>query len=481
VSEAVDSRDRTADLGSITSSPGFQSRLMQSELRAATIMLGLWAAALCAIFARRWLGGAVMAANGVFVPTVGLLGSAIVYEALVIGSLRRRVQSGQPLPRWRWLAAILVELAVPTIALAILLWHSPRSGESSLAAPAILGYPVVVLLSILRLRPRVTLAMGLATALLHAGLVTYAIAAGEIERSHWPPLYTYAVLLALNAIAAAMVAAQGRSNVIEAVREASEAEAQQRVRAAMEHDLDIARDIQSGLMPSGTPAIAGFDVAGMARPAQQTGGDYYDWQPLSDGRLLVALADVTGHGIGPALVMAVCRAYARASVATARDAAALLEQINSLIVEDIGRSGRFITMVIAILAPDGTVELVSAGHGPTLLYRRATGMVETFGGDGLPLGIAAGEQYGPTRTIRMEEGDLLLLATDGFMEWPRKGDGEQFGDERLAAAIASGAGESAAASLRHLDAQVHAFVRGEPQHDDTTAVAIKRVGIGALG
>ena len=82
----------------------------------------------------------------------------------------------------------------------------------------------------------------------------------------------------------------------------------------MNHDLDIARSIQQDLLPAQSPSLENFDVAGWNEPANQTGGDYFDWQTLPDGRLAISLGDATGHGIGPALVSALCRAYARASL-----------------------------------------------------------------------------------------------------------------------------------------------------------------------
>src|SRR6185503_20531019 len=111
--------------------------------------------------------------------------------------------------------------------------------------------------------------------------------------------------------------------------EASQAERALRSVALIEQDLRVAHDIQMGLLPSDRPAITGFEVAGMARPAAHAGGDYYDWQALPDGRLVVAIADVTGHGIGPALVMAVCRAYARATAPRSHSAADFLEGMNN--------------------------------------------------------------------------------------------------------------------------------------------------------
>jgi serine phosphatase RsbU (regulator of sigma subunit) len=271
-----------------------------------------------------------------------------------------------------------------------------------------------------------------------------------------------------------LVAAQARGYVVDAVEESLAAERRERELADIERDLSIARDIQRSLMPSQAPIMPGYDIAGMARSAQQTGGDYYDWQQLPDGRLLVVLADVTGHGIGPALVMAVCRAYARATAPLAGDAADLLTRLNALMCADLASSGRFITMVIAVLSPDGKVEIISAGHGPTLLHQTATGKVEAFHGDGIPLGIDDGERYLSVNTRQLQPGDALLLVTDGFFEWPKAGH-EMFGVERLEETFRQGANLSAAQMLEHLDAAAHAFAEGAPQADDTTAVAIRRL------
>jgi serine phosphatase RsbU (regulator of sigma subunit) len=262
---------------------------------------------------------------------------------------------------------------------------------------------------------------------------------------------------------------------MQAVEETIAAEKTRHDLAAIEHDLSIARDIQMSLMPSAPPVIANFDIAGMARPAQQAGGDYYDWQQMPDGRLVVALADVTGHGIGPAIVMAVCRAYARATAPSMSDPEAMLRRINHLIFEDLRGSGRFITMAIAILSPDGTVELISAGHGPTLFYNAAKNDISSFGGDGIPLGLDSAERYSPYNRLKMNAGDVLLLLTDGFIEWQRNTDAEQFGTNRLCQTLRGCASMPAKSILSTIDAAVNRFAAGSPQLDDTTAVVIRRI------
>src|SRR6185437_2640953 len=120
----------------------------------------------------------------------------------------------------------------------------------------------------------------------------------------------YAGVIFTGGILAAVVAGRIRTHVAAALREAELKSKLDQV----DHDLDIARSIQQDLLPAHSPILENFDVAGWNEPANETGGDYFDWQSLPDGRLAISLADATGHGIGPALVSALCRAYARANL-----------------------------------------------------------------------------------------------------------------------------------------------------------------------
>ena len=244
--------------------------------------------------------------------------------------------------------------------------------------------------------------------------------------------------------------------------------------AALERDLEVAKQIQTGLLPAGPPRFAGFDIAGMNKPADQTGGDYYDWQELPNGRLLAVIADVTGHGIGPALVMAVCRAYARASAPMDVSPASLMARLNALLHADV-IGGRFITLAMAVLEPGGQVELVSAGHGPTMLFRSADRTVAEFGGDGLPLAIIADESYGPAQRFAMQRGDVLVMLTDGVTEW-QSSAGVEFGSDRVAALLAEIASESAEQIVERIHRGVLAHAAGTKQLDDVTIVVIKRGG-----
>ena len=423
--------------------------------------------------ARRLGHGVVMSANAAFFPTVGVLGASIAFQVVLLSMIRRANRETKLLPETLWRASTVLDLCTPAAVLAILELTSPRGAVAALSGPSLLLMPMVVLTSVLRLRPLFTLYTGLAGAAFHWALTAYAVRVAGAGSDSYPVLFSYGFVLAFIAIAGMLVAREVKAHVREAAEEATAHEQAERRVAVVERDLSVARDIQLGLLPPGPPTYAGFDIAGMNRPADQTGGDYYDWQELPDGRLVTVLADVSGHGIGPALVMAVCRAYARASVSAIREPDELLARLNDLLSADLP-ADRFITFAMAMLQPDGTVELISAGHGPTFLYRAAGQSIRQFEGNGLPLGVAAAEIYGPTAKFQMEPGDALVMLTDGFFEWQRPLDGEAFGVERLSGHVLAAVHKDAAAMIKSLDTAVLEFAAGSSQPDDMTAVVIKR-------
>lgn len=457
---------------SITASRSFQSRLLQAEQWRLGLMLACFLVLMALFVVRRAMGGTVASNSTVFAWGMGIMGFACVSLTAALVETRWRIRRGLTLPTWKFAVGAVMDLAVPMALLASLHYHSPLGAHAALSAPALLVVPIVVMLSILRLRPAFSAGLGVCAAIVHALLTFDTHRSGGIDPHEYPRMYSYAALLALTGAAAGMLAVIVRRYIQEAVAEAHAAERSARELATISHELDIAREIQQGLLPSEPPVMPGFDIAGMARPATQAGGDYYDWQPLPNGNLVVAIADVTGHGIGPALVMAVCRAYARATAPGALSAASFLESMNTLIVKDVS-GGRFITMAVAVVSPDGAIEMISAGHGPTLLYRASSGKVEQFGGSGLPLGILDGERYEPTEHLRLESGDALVLLTDGFMERANP-EGQQFGAERLAWLVERHATLPAKQLIEAIDREVTAFASGALQSDDMTAVVLKR-------
>lgn len=457
---------------SLTSSESFRLRMQRSDQGRAVIMAGVYGAMILLTVERRLTRGVVMSDDRVFIPYMAVLAVALGYAIFVALALRGAMRRGVVVPLWRPMVNAVFEITVPALLLGILHLWSPRGPYAALSAPALLLFPITVLLSVLRLRPITTLWLGLAAALFHAILAMATIRAEKLGPEQYAVLLSYAVLLAVTGFAGMFLTRAVRRYVVEAIEETEARERAGQRLAAMERDLEVARQIQMGLLPAGPPSFPGFDIAGMNRPAEQTGGDYYDWQELPDGRLLIAMADVTGHGVGPALVMAVCRAYARASAPLDGDPVSLMSRLNALLHADI-TGGRFVTLAMAVLERDGGAQLVSAGHGPSALYRSADRKVELFGGDGLPLAILADESYGPPRRFAMQRGDVLVLLTDGVIEWlsPR---GVQFGHDRLAAAIAESATLPAAQIIERIDRAVLGHAEGSPQADDVTVVVIKR-------
>ncbi len=200
------------------------------------------------------------------------------------------------------------------------------------------------------------------------------------------------------------------SHVMNALQEAAS-------RAKVERDLAVARTIQQSLLPKTPPTVEGFDIAGWNQPADETGGDYYDWQQLADGRISVTVADATGHGIGPALIMSSCRAYARSAYSKALSLSGVLASLSGLLHKDLP-VGKFVTLVTGIVDPSAsTLELTSAGHGPLFFYSRAEDKFHLLDAHGPPLGLVPGMPYDEPYRMVFGPGDLLVLVTDGFLEW----------------------------------------------------------------
>jgi sigma-B regulation protein RsbU (phosphoserine phosphatase) len=245
------------------------------------------------------------------------------------------------------------------------------------------------------------------------------------------------------------------------------------VRQRMEHDLDIARQIQRGLLPSTKPDVPGYDIAGWSRAADKTGGDYFDWQVLPDGRVLISLADVTGHGIGPALMAAVCRAYARATTQE-EDLGCYMDRLNQLLMDDMP-DGRFITFVGVLIDPKSHhVQMISAGHGPLFRCVSANNELIESGADGLPLGLVPQNEYGTATKFSLDPGDSVLLITDGLFEWPNAA-GESYGLERLRNAIRASSFLTTEETIQRLYDQSREFAGNVAQEDDVTIVVIRRL------
>ncbi|MGE3181073.1 MAG: PP2C family protein-serine/threonine phosphatase [Phycisphaerae bacterium] len=237
----------------------------------------------------------------------------------------------------------------------------------------------------------------------------------------------------------------------------------------MARDLDIARDIQSGLFPDAAPKISDFEVSGWNKPADECGGDTYDIIPLADGRTLIALADASGHGIGPALVVAQFHALLRGMAFVTTDVARICEAVNHVLCQDLG-DARFVTAFIGILdAKSHRLEYVSCGQGPILHVGQE---VKSFVATTYPLAIIPDMHVEP-EVLEFAPRDILALFTDGFFE-ASNGKDELFSEQRVIEHIAKHRNAPLQAIISSLHEAVDNFTRGNGQNDDLTALLVRR-------
>jgi serine phosphatase RsbU (regulator of sigma subunit) len=329
------------------------------------------------------------------------------------------------------------------------------------------------MLSILRLSPAVSLFAGAASATGYAAVWLLGIAplaAGHSNLGLASAIFaTESVLMVVAGALAAGVAARVRVHVAAALREA---EARREVER-YQGELNLARQIQQGLLPAAAPAIAGYEVAGWNRPADETGGDFFDFLPLDDGRLAVAIADATGHGIGPALVSVEARALLRAVAGGSAGLEASVNAVHRLLCLDLPEN-RFVTAFCGVLdSSSAALDYLSAGQGPILLYEAATASVRDLPVQGLPLAFFPEATYEGVVQVRLAPGDALVLLTDGFYEWA-DAHGDAFGEERVRDLIRQLHDRPAAEIIAAIYRAVVDFAGGTRQADDLTAVIVRR-------
>jgi serine phosphatase RsbU (regulator of sigma subunit) len=246
--------------------------------------------------------------------------------------------------------------------------------------------------------------------------------------------------------------------------------------AEMHRLMELAHDIQANLLPS-APVLTGLEVAGRSQPCASAGGDYIDYfegTPAEVGArppLYLACGDVSGHGVGAAVIMAMGRAFLRALLRQSRDLSAVMYEMNNLIEADTP-TGQFMTLFVGILEPEqGLLRFVSAGHDPALLYRARSGEIVETRSTGLPLGMFEHQHY-KVSELRLEPGDLLVLSTDGIAE-ATDIHGEFYGRERLKDDLRALHGLSADEIVDAIEARVLGFTRPKALTDDLSLIAVR--------
>src|SRR3989475_6699215 len=244
----------------------------------------------------------------------------------------------------------------------------------------------------------------------------------------------------------------------------------------LDHDLEIARDIQRILLPEKSPAVPGFEIAGINIPARQVSGDYFDYIRVDEHRLGVAIADVSGKGVPASLIMAICRSVLRAEAARNPSPADVLRKVNRQLYPDI-KEDMFISMAYLILEHQrNRVTLARAGHDAPLLYQRRSQAVTPVKPPGMVVGIDSGSVFDRLTVdfaVPLERDDCLVLYTDGVTETLNP-EGDEFGLDRTMQSVRASANDGAQAIVKKIIGDVRDFTGSAPQNDDITLIAIRK-------
>jgi len=241
-------------------------------------------------------------------------------------------------------------------------------------------------------------------------------------------------------------------------------------RELLTHELDQAREIQLAWLPDGRPGKASIDVAAVNQPASHISGDFYNWFDLPDGRTVVLIGDVTGHGMAAAFLMATTQLLVRMTITSSADAGKCLDEVNRQLCVQ-GFSGQFVTMLVLVIDREARmVQVASAGH-PAPLMRNRDGVFESISIDPqLVLGVECDIAY-ETQSFRFAPGAALLLYTDGVTD-AVSDTGDRFGLPRLSASLPASS-EAAYGLIEAVLNSVERFRNGRPLADDLTLVAVQ--------
>ncbi|HZE58910.1 MAG TPA: GAF domain-containing SpoIIE family protein phosphatase [Chthoniobacterales bacterium] len=244
----------------------------------------------------------------------------------------------------------------------------------------------------------------------------------------------------------------------------------------LDHDLEIARDIQRILLPSEAPVIPGFEISGINIPARHVSGDYFDYLEVDNARLGVAIADVSGKGVPASIIMAICRSVLRSQATGNPSPADVLQKVNRQLYPDI-KEDMFISMAYAILDhADGTVTLSRAGHDAPILFNSETKTAVPVKPPGMVVGIDSGSVFDRITgdfPLSLKRNDCLLFYTDGVTE-ALDANGDEFGPDRMIECVRTSAPEGAPAIITRIIDELRDFVGAQPQNDDITLIAIRK-------
>ena len=300
-------------------------------------------------------------------------------------------------------------------------------------------------------------------------LAPYLIAWHEIETDEFAKRAIAAVLEGVKTESAAQMAlAEEVARLTTAIgREMAQ-------RERLNRELEIAREVQEHLFPQALPPVAGLEYCGQCRPAREVGGDYYDFLELPNGRLGIAIGDVSGKGVGAALMMASLEASLRALASVVDDPAELMERVNRMVCQ-ASASNRYATLFYAQYDPASRrLTYVNAGHNPPIIVRNCAGSYQVLRLEtGGPV-IGLVPQCYQRGVFSFESGDLVVLFTDGVSE-SMNVRFEEWGEDRLIEFAKSCYGSIPREAMRRMLTAAEAFAGGASQHDDMTLVVLRVV------
>ncbi len=242
-------------------------------------------------------------------------------------------------------------------------------------------------------------------------------------------------------------------------------------RERMERELELATEIQQRFQPSGPPVVEGYEFQGISFSCYEIGGDYYDFIPRSDGRMFIALGDVSGKGTAAALLMSSLHAAIHGQAAAERPLPDAVEAVNRYLSENTP-ANRFVTLFAAELDPtSGELEFINAGHNPPLIGR-TDGTIEQLSSGGFPLGIMPDAEFEIGKAL-LRHGDVLVIYSDGVSEANNLSE-EEFGLDRLSDVLRTNVSLTASGIRDKVESALSTFTGTAPANDDITLVIVKR-------
>ena len=245
-------------------------------------------------------------------------------------------------------------------------------------------------------------------------------------------------------------------------------------RQRLARELEIARDVQMSFLPKHEPVMPGLDIASHCVPALEVGGDYYDFMPLGDGKLGIAIGDVSGKGTQAAFYMTLTKGFLKALGSISTSPAEVLRRMNTLFYDNVER-GHFISMIYAVFDMERRVLTVARAGHPHVLHRGTDAVVNIIRSRGMALGFDEGGVFSESieeLSLPLNTDDVFVFYTDGYPEaMTRKR--EEFGEERMSSALAEYEGSNARDILTHMHGEIRRFTGRAKQHDDMTMVVVR--------